>query len=68
MTTTDTEDRIRRRDDEEADIYDEDGNVRGDFLALLGAAIADRDTLFLRQNVARLPEYEIGDLLESIQP
>ncbi|MGO6899640.1 magnesium transporter, partial [Rhizobium ruizarguesonis] len=48
MTTTDGEDRIRRRpDDEEADIYDEDGNVRGDFLALVGAAIADRDTLFL---------------------
>lgn len=69
MTTTDTEDRIRRRpDDEDADIYDEDGNVRGDFLALVGAAIADRDTLFLRQNVARLHESEIGDLLESIQP
>ncbi|UVD58650.1 magnesium transporter [Rhizobium sp. Pop5] len=69
MTTTDGEDRIRRRpDDEEADIYDEDGNVRSDFLALVGAAIADRDTLFLRQNVARLHESEIGDLLESIQP
>ncbi|MBY5318752.1 magnesium transporter [Rhizobium johnstonii] len=69
MTTTDGEDRIRRRpDDEEADIYDEDGNVRGDFLALVGAAIADRDTLFLRQNVARLHESEIGDLLEAIQP
>ncbi len=69
MTTTDEEDRIRRRpDDEDADIYDEDGNVRSDFLALVGAAIADRDTLFLRQNVARLHESEIGDLLESIQP
>jgi magnesium transporter len=69
MTTTDGEDRIRRRPDgEEADIYDEDGNVRSDFLALVGAAIADRDTLFLRQNVARLHESEIGDLLEAIQP
>jgi magnesium transporter len=69
MTTSDVEDRIRKRpDNEEADIYDEDGNVRSDFLTLVGAAIADRDTIFLRQNVARLHESEIGDLLESIQP
>jgi magnesium transporter len=69
MTTSDAEDRIRKRpDNEEADIYDEDGNVRSDFLTLVGAAIADRDTIFLRQNVARLHESEIGDLLESIQP
>ena len=60
MTTTDTEDRIRKRPtDEDVDIYNEDGNVRSDFLARLGAAIADRDTLFLRQNVARLHESEI---------
>ncbi|MEK1898532.1 MAG: CBS domain-containing protein, partial [Rhizobium sp.] len=69
MTTTDTEDRNRKRPaDEDVDIYNEDGNVRSDFLARLGAAIADRDTLFLRQNVARLHESEIGDLLESLQP
>ena len=69
MTTTDTEDRNRKRPaDEDVDIYNEDGNVRSDFLVRLGAAIADRDTLFLRQNVARLHESEIGDLLESIQP
>ncbi|UHS58106.1 magnesium transporter [Agrobacterium vaccinii] len=51
-----------------ADIYSEDGSIRSDFLAMVGAAIADRDVLFLRQNVARLHESELGDLLESIQP
>lgn len=50
------------------DIYSEDGSIRADFLALVGAAIADRDTLFLRQNVARLHESELGDLLEAIMP
>ncbi|MBP1851163.1 magnesium transporter [Rhizobium halophytocola] len=50
------------------DIYDEDGYVRSNFLMLVGAAIADRDVLFLRQNVARLHESELGDLLEAIQP
>ena len=50
------------------DIYSEDGSIRSDFLARVGAAIADRDVLFLRQNVARLHESELGDLLESILP
>ena len=49
------------------DIYDEDGSVRSDFLTMVGAAIADRDTLFLRNNVARLHESELGDLIESLQ-
>ncbi|MET0171975.1 MAG: magnesium transporter [Agrobacterium vaccinii] len=51
-----------------ADIYSEDGSIRSDFLAMVGAAIGDRDVLFLRQNVARLHESELGDLLESILP
>ncbi len=51
-----------------ADIYSEDGSVRADFLAMVGAAIADRDVLFLRQHVARLHESELGDLLEAIPP
>ena len=51
-----------------ADIYADDGSIRSDFLAMVGAAIADRDVLFLRENVARLHESELGDLLESIQP
>jgi magnesium transporter len=50
------------------DIYGEDGSVRADYLALVGAAIADRDMLFLRANVADLHESELGDLLESMQP
>src|SRR6478735_190817 len=67
--TNEGEELVRTRpEDSEADIYDENGNVRGDFLALVGAAIADRDTIFLRQHVARLHESEIGDLLESLQP
>ena len=51
-----------------ADIYDEEGYVRSDFLMLVGAAIADRDVLSLRQNVARLHESELGDVLEALQP
>jgi magnesium transporter len=50
------------------DIYSEDGSVRSDFLARVGAAVADRDVLFLRQSVAKLHESELGDLLESILP
>ena len=50
------------------DIYAEDGSIRSDFLMHVGAAIADRDLLFLRQHVARLHESEMGDLLEAIQP
>lgn len=68
---TDTGDELLVRppqDDVPDDIYSEDGSVRSDFLALVGAAIADRDTLFLRQRVARLHESELGDLIEAIQP
>jgi magnesium transporter len=51
----------------EIDIYDEDGVIRSDYLARIGAAIADRDTLFLKDQVAALHESELGDLLESLQ-
>lgn len=67
---TDTGEDFRNRtaqDDRSADIYGEDGSIRSDFLAMVGAAIADRDVLFLRQHVARLHESELGDLIESIQ-
>jgi magnesium transporter len=53
---------------EHADIYTEDGAVRGDFLALVGAAIADRDVLWLRRNVGHLHISELGDVLEAILP
>ncbi|MBU2328180.1 MAG: hypothetical protein KJ755_12615, partial [Alphaproteobacteria bacterium] len=52
----------------QADIYDEEGSIRHDFLTMVGAAIADRDVIFLRQNVAKLHESELGHLIEAIQP
>ncbi len=67
MSDIDEEDRARDND-MAAEIYAEDGSVRADFLALVGAAIAERDVSYLRQHVARLHESEIGDLLEVIQP
>jgi magnesium transporter len=53
---------------EHADIYTEDGAVRGDFLAMVGAAIADRDIIWLRRNVGNLHISELGDVLEAIMP
>lgn len=50
------------------DIYDADGVVRGAFLARIGAAIADRDTLTLRKEVGELHQSEVGDLIEALQP
>jgi magnesium transporter len=55
-------------EDPRADIYNEDGAVRQDFLAHIGEAIADRDTPTLRQDVGRLHQSEVGDLLESLLP
>lgn len=57
-----------KRPEAMADIYSEDGSIRSDFLAMVGAAIADRDVLFLREKVSRLHESELGDLIESILP
>ncbi|AEG52949.1 MULTISPECIES: magnesium transporter [Sinorhizobium] len=51
-----------------SDIYAEDGSVRSDFLMHVGAAIADRDIIYLRQHVAGLHASELGDLIEAIQP
>jgi len=51
-----------------ADIYNEDGVIRQDFLAHIGAAIADRDTLALKADVGRLHQSEVGDLLEALLP
>lgn len=48
------------------DIYGDDGSIRQTYLTAVGAAIADRDVLFLREHVVRLHESELGDLLESI--
>ena len=51
-----------------ADIYGEDGVIRASFLAHIGAAIADRDTLTLKQEVDGLHQSELGDLLEALLP
>lgn len=70
MTETGEDIRVRApvQDEDLEDIYAENGSIRSDFLTLVGAAIADRDLLFLRQRVARLHESELGDLIEAIQP
>ena len=54
--------------DAHADIYGEDGVIRASFLAHIGAAIADRDTLTLKREVAGLHQSELGDLLEALLP
>jgi len=48
------------------DIYDEDGNVRADFLTRISNAIDAADPAFLQRNVAKLHESELGDLLEAL--
>lgn len=51
-----------------ADIYGEDGVIRASFLAHIGAAIADRDTIILKREVGGLHQSELGDLLEALLP
>ncbi|MBZ9812783.1 magnesium transporter [Mesorhizobium sp. CA7] len=51
-----------------ADIYGEDGAVRASFLAQIGAAIADRDTVTLKREVDDLHQSELGDVLEALHP
>jgi magnesium transporter len=58
----------READRPAADIYDEDGVIRSSFLAHIGAAIADRDTIILRREVAGLHQSELGDLIEALMP
>ncbi len=71
MSSTGDQDKDRNSPDADvydgSDIYAEDGSVRSDYLMHVGAAIADRDLLYLRQHVARLHASEMGDLLEAIQ-
>ncbi|CAI2934131.1 magnesium transporter [Aminobacter niigataensis] len=51
-----------------AEIYGEDGAILASFLAHIGAAIADRDTLSLKRDVSGLHQSELGDLLEALLP
>ncbi|MCC0038874.1 MAG: magnesium transporter [Brucellaceae bacterium] len=53
---------------EDDGIYDADGVVSARFLAHIGAAIADRDTLTLSRDIGDLHQSELGDLLEALQP
>jgi magnesium transporter len=55
-------------EDEDVNIYGEDGAVRTSYLARVGAAIADRDVLFLRSHVGKLHQSELGHVLEALQP
>ncbi|UUP19204.1 magnesium transporter [Nitratireductor thuwali] len=49
-------------------VYGDAGVVSSAFLAHIGAAIADRDTLTLKSDVGRLHQSEIGDLLHALMP
>ena len=55
-------------EEQPADIYGEDGAVRASFLAQIGAAIADRDTITLKREVGDLHQSELGDVLEALHP
>ncbi len=55
-------------EEQHADIYGEDGAVRASFLAQIGAAIADRDTITLKREVDDLHQSELGDVLEALHP
>ncbi|MGE0501908.1 MAG: magnesium transporter [Rhizobiaceae bacterium] len=55
-------------DEAHADIYDAEGVVRASFVAQVGAAIADRDTITLKRDVGGLHQSELGDLLEALLP
>jgi magnesium transporter len=58
----------RAADEHHPEIYGEDGVVLASFLAQIGAAIADRDTLALKREVDDLHQSELGDLLEALHP
>lgn len=65
--TTDQDELVRETPHEAAvSIYDDDGNVRGDFVERVHEAVERGDGDFLHRNVARLHESELGDLLESM--
>jgi magnesium transporter len=55
-------------DEAGATIYGESGAIRTSFLAHVGAAIADRDTITLKRDVGALHQSELGDLLEALHP
>ncbi len=48
------------------DIYAEDGSIRNDYLERIEVAIGREDVGFLRRDITRLHESELGDLLEAL--
>ena len=68
MTKSDHQDKNFAAISPDQRLYDEDGVVRGDYIAHVGAAIADRDVLTLRHEVAEFHESELADLLEALLP
>ncbi|PSM19977.1 MULTISPECIES: magnesium transporter [Nitratireductor] len=52
----------------EIGLYSDDGFIRPSFLTHIGAAIADRDVLTLKRDVAGLHQSELGDLIEALLP
>ncbi|RCS24358.1 magnesium transporter [Phyllobacterium salinisoli] len=68
MAESETQTRHEVTDSHGSDIYGEDGAIRSSFLATVGAAIADRDVLFLRSHVGGLHPSELGHILEVLQP
>lgn len=67
-TPNETETGAASSSQEAADIYGGGGAIRASYLAHIGAAIADRDTLGLKRDVGQLHQSELGDLLEALLP
>jgi magnesium transporter len=51
-----------------AEIYDEEGVIRGEFVAEIEDAIAAGDRDSLKEKVGSLHESEVGDLIEALAP
>lgn len=67
--TTDQDEGVRTLGrDLHPDIYNEDGNVRAEFITELSRAIDAGDGAFLQRNVVVLHESELGHLLEALRP
>jgi magnesium transporter len=67
--TTDQDEGVRTLGrDLHPDIYNEDGNVRAEFITELSRAIDAGDAAFLQRNVVVLHESELGHLLEALRP
>ena len=49
-------------------LRDEDGAIRGEFIAIVEKAIADHDSAILREVVGELHEADTGDLIEALDP